>query len=132
LAVLDGVDLMEARLDRQAAAPGEAIRLDVLWRVREAPGRDLAAFVHLGDPSQQPLAQGDSPPLGGSYRTGLWETGEVIADAYSLTIPPGLAAGSYPVYVGLYDPQGGRVPLLAGGSRLPGDAYPVGEVSLIQ
>ena len=87
----------------------------------------LTTFVHLGDPSQSPLAQGDSVPLGGHYPTTLWAPGEVFSDTYELTIPLDLPQGLYPVHVGLYRPEdGSRQTLTVDGVRQPNDAYLAG------
>jgi hypothetical protein len=119
--------------DSQVVQPGEVLPLQLRWEVDEAPSRDLTTFVHLGDPSQKPLAQGDSPPLGGDYPTGLWSEGEVIDDEYSLAIPADLPAGRYPVHIGLYDPvSGARWPLTVDDERQPNDAYLVGWLKVTE
>ncbi len=127
LASINGIDLAEATLRPQVVAPGEAAKVSLRWQVRESPGMALTTFVHLGDPSQSPLAQGDSVPLGGHYPTTLWATGEVFSDTYELTIPPKLPPGLYPVHIGLYNPENGaRQVLTVDGVRQPGDAFLVG------
>jgi 4-amino-4-deoxy-L-arabinose transferase-like glycosyltransferase len=129
LATLEGIELLEASLSAREASPGDRIEVRLLWRVGVAPGRDLTTFVHLGDPAQQPLAQGDSPPLAGDYPAHLWEAGEVIIDSYALTMPAGLPEGEYPVQIGLYDPaSGARLPMVTAGGRRPQDAYPIGSL----
>lgn len=131
LAQLGGITLAEAELEPVVGVPGERVDVRVTWEVNSPPGRDFTTFVHLGDPSQQPLAQGDSPALGGDYPTRWWTAGEVIEDRYSLTIPADLEAGQYPVQLGLYDPATGeRVPLTVDGSRQPNDAYQLGWLTI--
>jgi hypothetical protein len=133
LALLDGIRLTSVEWDSQVVQPGEVLPLQLRWEVDEAPSRDLTTFVHLGDPSQKPLAQGDSPPLGGDYPTGLWSEGEVIDDEYSLAIPADLPAGRYPVHIGLYDPvSGARWPLTVDDERQPNDAYLVGWLKVTE
>jgi hypothetical protein len=127
LARIEGVEVAQAELDRVAAEPGETVEVRLRWQVVEPPGRDLTTFVHLGEPAAPPLATGDSPPLGGDYPTGLWAAGEVIDDAYTLTLPADLAPGRYPVYAGLYDPASGvRATLAVDGQRQPNDALLIG------
>lgn len=133
LALLDGIRLTSVEWDSQVVQPGEILPLQLRWEVDEAPGRDLTTFVHLGDPSQPPVAQGDSPPLGGDYPTGLWSDGEVIDDEYSLVIPADLPAGRYSVHLGLYDPvSGARLPLTIDGERQSNDAYLVGWLAVTE
>jgi 4-amino-4-deoxy-L-arabinose transferase-like glycosyltransferase len=127
LARLGGIELVSAALASPAAAPGEEVAVELRWQVQEAPGRDLTTFVHLGGPAHPPLAQGDSPPLGGDYPTRLWAAGEVIDDAYTLEIPPDMRPGRYPVHLGMYDPASGeRVPLIIEDTRRPNDAFFLG------
>jgi hypothetical protein len=131
LAKIEGVALVEAELDRTMATPGETVIVDLRWQVVEPLGRDLTTFVHLGDPARPPLAQGDSPPLGGDYPTGLWASGEVIDDAYSLALPDDLPPGRYPVYAGLYDAtSGARAPLEVDGVRQANDGLLVGWLTV--
>ncbi|MGH2536720.1 MAG: hypothetical protein ACRDHL_04940, partial [Candidatus Promineifilaceae bacterium] len=130
-AELDGVELVWARLEPAAAEAGDTVRVAVRWQARRPPGRDLTTFLHLGDPQREPLAQADGPPLDGDYPTGLWAAGEVIDDSYALVVPAGLAAGRYPVTLGLYEPtSGARVPLWVGGARQAHDAYLVGWLTV--
>lgn len=90
------------------------------------PGRgDYTTFVHLGDPTQPPLATGDAPPLQGHYPTRYWAAGEVIEDSYEIVLPADLAPGRYPVWLGLYN-ESGRLPLTVDGQRQGNDAYLVG------
>ena len=133
LAQLDGIDLAAAAIRPQIVAPGDPARIELLWQVREAPGLALTTFVHLGDPSQPPLAQGDSVPLRGHYPTTLWASGEVFSDTYELTVPPDLPPGLYPVHIGLYEPESGlRHALSVDGVRQSNDAYLVGRLEVSQ
>jgi hypothetical protein len=131
LATLNGIEITEASLAAGSADPRTSVPIRVRWQVLSAVNRELTTFVHLGDPSREPLAQGDGPPLGGHYPTHLWEEGEVIEDTYHLSLPPDLAPGRYPVYIGMYDPLSGtRLPLQIQGQRQPNDAFLVGWVSV--
>jgi 4-amino-4-deoxy-L-arabinose transferase-like glycosyltransferase len=131
LARLGDIELVSAGLATSTAGPGEEVAVELRWQVIEAPGRDLTTFVHLGDPAEPPLAQGDSPPIGGDYPTRLWAAGEVIDDSYRLTIPADLSPGRYPVHLGLYDPNTGeRLPLIVEDTRQPNDAFFLGWLSV--
>lgn len=121
--------LTAAQLDRAQAQAGETVTLHVQWQAVGAPGRDYTAFVHLGDPTQPPLAQGDAPPR--DYPTRFWEPGELILDRYDLALPADLPPGRYPVWLGLYDPaDGARLPLVVDGVRQPHDAWAVGVLTV--
>lgn len=120
----ESIVLAEASVNERMARPGDRLVVTVEWQVTAAPGRRLTTFVHLGDPALPPLAQGDSPPLGGDYPTIWWEGGEVIRDRYEVVVPQDAAGGRYPLLIGMYDPETERrVPLTAGGERQPNDAY---------
>jgi hypothetical protein len=131
LAEVAGVALTALDLSETAVSPGETIHLTVQWQVVEPPGRNLTTFVHLGEQSSPPLAQGDSPPRNGQYPTQLWAAGEVINDAYQLTIPADLADGRYPLYLGFYAPESGERPVLTiDGVQQPHNAYLVGWIEV--
>ena len=132
-AVFNGIELVGTDLPANTAVSGETIDVNVRWQVIEDPGRDLTTFIHLGDPSREPLAQGDRPPLNGHYPTSLWSAGEVIDDYYNLIIPPELPPGRYPIHLGLYDPQSGtRIPLYINGQPQPDGVYFVGWLKVLK
>ncbi|HEX5415245.1 MAG TPA: hypothetical protein VFZ25_06240, partial [Chloroflexota bacterium] len=112
---------------------GGRVQVRLWWKALAAPRANYTTFVHLTrDPSQPPVAVGDSPPLGGSFPTSDWRLGEVIADSYSLTPPAASPSGSYLITVGLYDPATGqRLPAtMPPSGPLPADAAIVGRVVL--
>ena len=72
--------------------------------------------------------QQDSWPRAGLYTTDHWVAGEVVAESYTITIPPETPPGRYRLMVGMYNPQSG--------ARLPargadGNAWPNDEVPLL-
>ncbi len=127
----DEIELMSAAISPELVSPGSGVNVEATWRVKNAPGGALTTFVHLGDPGEAPLAQGDGPAVNGEYPTELWAAGEVIDDRYELLIPDDLEAGSYPVQIGFYDPQNGsRLPVTAAGMPEPNDAFFVGMLTV--
>jgi 4-amino-4-deoxy-L-arabinose transferase-like glycosyltransferase len=126
----EGIELAAAELAATTAAPGESVTVQLRWQVAAPPGpTDLHLFVHLGDPTQAPLAQSDGPVMGGQYPPRLWAAGEVFADTATLTLPADLPPGDYPVQIGLYDFAGGaRLPVTIDEQRSPTDTYPVGTL----
>lgn len=131
LAQLNGIELVSTNLDRTAAAPGDTVNIRVRWQVTTAPENDFTTFVHLGDPLEPPLVQGDNQPLMGHYPTILWSTGEVIDDSYTLTLPLDIPAGVYPIHIGMYDSDDGvRLPLSIAGDRQLNDALLVGHLTV--
>lgn len=135
LAVLgEGVQLAAAELSPATAAPGEMVELRLRWQVVAPPGPELRhVFVHLGDPTQPPLAQTDRPVMAGEYPMALWEAGEVFAETVSLTLPGDLPPGEYPVHVGLYDYDSGvRLPVTVDGERRPTDVFTIDPLLVVR
>ncbi len=98
----DGVSLVGFDLTSDVVAPGEVVTVTLYWSVREAPSADYQVFVHLVGEGPEPVAQGDAPPLGGDYPTGMWGPGEVMADPHPISLPADLPPGRYRLLVGLY------------------------------
>lgn len=111
----NGIRLVQYELVRVS---GE-LALTLGWEADRPVGEDLTVFVHLRDSSGVTVSQGDGPPLGGAWPTGLWPTGYRLEDLHSVPIPADLEAGQYALVVGLYDPRTQRrVPLVSGGDEL--------------
>ncbi|GIW08417.1 MAG: hypothetical protein KatS3mg060_3222 [Dehalococcoidia bacterium] len=89
--------------------PGGQIRLTLHWRALTPPAA-LTVFVHLVDTGGRLVAQRDSQPAAGGYPTERWRTGEYIRDFYDVDLPMSIGPGSYQLRVGLYRPDGERVP----------------------
>jgi hypothetical protein len=128
----DGIELAAAELGATTAAPGDSVPVRLRWQVASPPGAaDLHLFVHLGDPTQAPLAQSDGPVMGGEYPPHLWAAGEVFDDAATLTLPADLPPGDYPIQLGLYDfATGARLPVVVDDQRQPTDTLPLGTLSV--
>jgi hypothetical protein len=86
------------------------LSLILYWQASISPPLDYTVFVHVRNEAGKIVAQQDSPPAGGAYPTGLWETGEIIPDQRTVTLPV-LSPGRYELVVGMYD--------VATGTRLP-------------
>jgi len=92
---------------------GGETRLVLAWQATRHLNQRYAFFVHLLNrtgPGATLLAQDDRELGGGVYPTTMWDQwGEdkVLADEYTLTIPEGLAPGSYPLTVGVYPQRTG-------------------------
>jgi hypothetical protein len=128
----EDIRLVQANLSQDAVAPGDDVSLTLSWYVVGDVDAAYTTFVHLGQLGEQPLAQGDAEPLEGLYPTTHWQAGEVIVDdGYTLTVPPTLAPGRYPLLVGLYVPQDGRrAPLYVAGQRQEQDAFMAGWIDV--
>ena len=77
-------------------------------------------FVHVLDAAgEHVVAQRDAEPQDGKAPTTAWVVNEIIEDAYVITLPANVAAGEYPVEIGVYDARSGdRLSLQNGDTRL--------------
>jgi hypothetical protein len=128
------VELLSYRLANSALQAGEEVQLTLVWRDVAPMKANLTTFVHLLDANGVLRAQKDSPPLGGTRPTFVWESGETIEDHYGFLVPADLPVGTYQLEIGLYDPAGGiRVPLRdPAGNHLAGDRLIVGGIHVVE
>ncbi len=129
-----GISLLGFDWSDDQLRAGESLFVTLYWQTSAAVGRDLTAFAHLGSGlgGQPLLAQRDGAPCVGFYPTSAWQPGEVVVDAFALTLPPDAPPGDYPLSVGWYDPVTlERLPLLNAGEQW-GDNRPIlAHLSLI-
>ncbi|MBI3913421.1 MAG: hypothetical protein HY327_04445, partial [Chloroflexi bacterium] len=114
------------RLDRTAAAPRDDLRLTLDWRADARIEKAYKVFVQIiggyNPATQSPVwAQMDGAPVGGTFATTQWQTGETITDRYGLNLPENIPPGEYILQVGMYDAATGtRLPVIyADGVRDP-------------
>jgi hypothetical protein len=114
---LQGYDVQPAPLRR-----GEVLYLQLHWLVNRAPEGDWTVFTHLlregEDGSFVQVAGRDSPPGAGSLPTSRWQAGWRVLDEYQIALPADLAPGTYTLAVGLYQPDGARLPAAGPGILL--------------
>ncbi len=75
-----GITLLGAEVERTE----RQVWVRLLWQASQALTTDYSVFVHL-KAGNQPLAQSDSYPAQGYYRTGLWRPGDTVVDEHILT-----------------------------------------------
>jgi uncharacterized membrane protein len=100
------------------ASAGSSITLTLYWRAETTFETNYTVFTHLLGPAETVIINADHTP---PRPTQGWVGGEIITDPVTLTIPPDLASGSYPIEVGLYnaaDPAYQRLPLTNGETRI--------------
>jgi hypothetical protein len=109
----DAVELLGYDLDRQNAKPGETVHLTLVWRCLNEMDVAYTVFTHLLDEDERIRGQRDNPPVGGSYPTTLWVSGEVVVDEYDIEIQADAQPGAHVIEVGMYDPANlERLPVL--------------------
>ena len=73
-----------------AGAAPVTVDVTLVWEVLSRTDTGLSAMVHLTLPNGTGVADGDGAPLGGSYPTTLWRTGEVVLDTHRVALPTGV------------------------------------------
>ena len=132
------IQLLGSDLSAAEIGAGETVTVTLYWQPQSAaPLRDYTVFAHMLGPvnpaNGTPVWAGhDGPPLGNSYPTSRWQPGEVIVDRHELILPARIPAGTYPIEVGLYDPQAGgtRLNVLDAAGQPQGDKVIVGEITV--
>lgn len=105
-------------------APGDAATLTLFWEALRPPREDYTVFVHLIGPDGRVVAQRDSQPVGGNYRTSQWKPDQLILDRYVIIIPADAKDGEYGLSIGLYSPgPDDRLPVYVGGAGSPDSSY---------
>ncbi|MCK6629210.1 MAG: DUF2079 domain-containing protein [Anaerolineae bacterium] len=94
------------------------LHITLYWQALTPPP-NLIRFVQLIGPDGQIYGQNDSAPDRGQYPTSLWQSGEVVVETVTLSLPPERPAGNYSLHIGLYQPDTGiRLNFVEGGDHL--------------
>ncbi len=107
------------------------LRLTLYWQALAEMDTSYTVFVHVLNADGQIIAQRDSVPVSGARPTTGWLPGEVIADEYTLTVPPDAPPGQYTIEAGLYDaasPAFERLPVLDAAGQPVDDRVLLGSV----
>ncbi|MCX8066603.1 MAG: hypothetical protein N3B68_02050 [Anaerolineae bacterium] len=110
--------LLGYRLDPSEVRAGEPFTVTLVWRAGYTDDIPRSVFVHVTPPGA-PLslvAQHDGWPSLNGRPTHTWVWGEIVADPHPL---PGVPAGTYQIRVGLYSPDGERLPVVVGTESPP-------------
>jgi 4-amino-4-deoxy-L-arabinose transferase-like glycosyltransferase len=122
---LQGYDLTS----QESGQKSRQLSLVLYWQALSSIPYDYTVFVHLRDAAGRNVAQADHQPLAPVYPPTLWPVGQTIRERSVLTLPEGLAAGTYNLWVGLYrlDTME-RLPVAGGNSS--DNAVSLGEVAV--
>lgn len=102
------MQLMSDQIEPAQVPAGGRVAVKLHWRRVAEMKQAYKVFVHVLDMAgQNVVAQRDAEPQDGQAPTPSWVDGEIVDDEYAITLPAGLAAGDYPVEVGVYDPRSG-------------------------
>ncbi len=89
-------------LSSDTVQAGDTFSVTLYWQALRPMEIGYHVFTHLATPSGKVVAQQDGVPRQGAYPTDLWQTGEVVADTYQVTVDPAVAPGEYELEVGMY------------------------------
>jgi hypothetical protein len=93
-------------------APGYTLTLTLYWRTLAEMDENYTVFTHLVAPDGSMTGQRDNQPVGGTYPTSLWLSGEVVADVYRIPVRPDAVPGAHRLEVGMYVAETGtRLPI---------------------
>jgi len=107
--------LLGGKAERNPATGEMVVRLT--WQAKENPDQDWSVSVRLTQDDRE-IAQADEEhPIFGAYPTSRWSPGEVVNDAYPLTLPPDTKPDGVTVILYRKTPEGGFVNLDA--ARFP-------------
>lgn len=119
----DAIHLDAAAVLAEGAAPGGVARVALRWRTDVPVEDSFHMFAHVVDEVGTLVAQGDAVPGDGLLPLTGWTPGEPVEDRFAIRLPDYLPAGSYEVWVGLYDPDSGlRLTVTEGAQGVPDHA----------
>ncbi len=96
-------------LEREAVAPGEALRVTLYWEVLGETPTDYVLFAQLFGRGGAKVGQRDTYPGLGHYPTSFWRAGQVFADEVPIPVAPDAAVPSrLRLDVGLYERESGQ------------------------
>lgn len=114
------------------AEQADGLALILYWEALRDGVADYTRFAHLlGPAAGPPLSQDDGLPQRGTYPTGQWQAGGLIADPVWLPLPTE-ADGAYEIGVGFYWVENGefvRLPVYNAAGELFPNATVLWEVA---
>ena len=114
-------------LDRRAMRPGETFRVTLYWQALAPLEEDLLVFAHVQGHSDQVWALDDSLLLDGPNPTSRWEPGKVVDEVRELTVGQTTPTDYYVIDIGLLDPSGERLPVVARDGHHLGSSVQLGR-----
>jgi hypothetical protein len=82
---------------------GDVLALTTAWKTDEALPESATIGLYLRDANGNAIAQVDAQPGAGFYPTNQWQAGIPIWDNRAIRLPNDLPAGTYQLWVKLYD-----------------------------
>jgi hypothetical protein len=125
----DKVRLVGYSLDTQWARPGGRLVVTLYWQATARMKDSYKVFTHLE--KERLWGQADDVPVCHTYPTNGWEVGEYVVDRHVMILPPDLPPGTYPVLVGMYEPETGeRLEVRDDSGKIKGNDVLLQEVTI--
>ncbi len=90
------------------AAPGDWLRVTLVWSSTVPLPIDYTVFVHALDVNGRLVAQHDGPPDDGATPTSQWRNDHTVWDVHEFQVPPDSPVAAVEVVAGLYDAETGQ------------------------
>jgi hypothetical protein len=100
------IELVGYTLEPRALSPGGTFTLTLYWQPLGHPKQDYSVFAQVIDPAWRVWGSQDGAGPD-------WSAGGVTRDVRRITLLPDTPEGSYPVQVGLFHGETGRLPVIA-------------------
>ena len=118
----DEIDLVGYALEPRSLAAGETFTLTLYWQPRaDALRFDYLVFAQVVDAQWSVWGSRDGAGPG-------WSSGQVVEDVRRITLLPDTPPGSYPIQVGLFHDETGRLPVIAPGGHYIDERVLLGPV----
>ncbi|MBN1887263.1 MAG: phospholipid carrier-dependent glycosyltransferase [Thermoflexales bacterium] len=118
-------------LETTPLQPGDELAFTVYWQALAPAPEDLTVFVHLLSQAGPMVAQRDTYPGLGRFPASSWQSGDTFSDRYRIVLDPyTYAPDVVDVVVGLYTPDGGRLPVTDADGRTVGTGVTLTQITL--
>jgi hypothetical protein len=118
------IELVGYEMGPRALRSGETFTVTLYWRPQGDTQWDYSVFAQVIDPSWQVWGSQDGAGPD-------WSAGSVVQDVRTITLLPDTPPGSYPVQVGLYHSETGRLPVLASDGHHIDERVLVGPIRVL-
>jgi hypothetical protein len=106
------VALLGYGLEEETSKPGDTVVLTLYWQALTEMDESYTVFTHLVAPDGSMTGQRDNLPVGGTYPTNTWLSGEIVADRYEIEVSTEASVGEHILEVGMYIAEtGARLPV---------------------
>ncbi|HID62254.1 MAG TPA: DUF2079 domain-containing protein [Anaerolineae bacterium] len=102
------VRLLGYALDTETVKPGESLTLTLYWQATAPMETSYTVFTHIISEEGAIEGQKDGLPVGSTYPTTHWRSGEIVVDPYKIVLGPAVPPGKYTIEVGLYQLESGQ------------------------